>query len=859
IGGKSMKRFGLFTVVLGGFFCVICALCASPVGAQEAKIDRGDEAALEYFAIERYMNTDQEAERAWYYQWAKTNTGYNGSFQFMTEPVPEPVAEQALNIASTILPTDRDPLDVVLRRTRSLLDYLVENFDLPEGALVDEQAQLDELDRLAAEVPPEDNAKRRELFARVIPLRRKISLQNPLLDFDDILFIKRHPCRPLETTGNHMCDQFFGFHALAGGGLFVLKDAFTDHPEAIDLLADLTVQSGRNAGQRLNADWGYLSPELSYDTGEILFAAADTRSDRHSYQWTPENSFHLFRVKYDAAARSASDLTQLTDGPFDDFDPCLLPSGRIAFISSRRGGYGRCHPRIVPSYTLHSVNHDGSDIVALSNHETNEWQPDVDSNGMIIYTRWDYVDRGANNAHHPWITSPDGRDPRAILGNYNTTAFNRPVFEGDLHQVPGSGNFTSTITAHHGQSYGSLALIDPRVEDDNGMGPVRRITPDQLFPESELMQNYAPAQYATCHPLSDYFYLCVYDPYGRDDVEPSENNYGIYLLDAFGNRTLLYRDSDISCRDPIPIRKREVPPIVPHKTLVGKPLAPGETFIAPDPETLPKKAIMSVVNVYDSMFPVPEGTKIKKLRVVQLIAKTTWEADHPKIGYGMQKNARQVLGTVPVEEDGSARFYVPVNIPIYFQALDENDVAVESMRSDTYVHEGEELVCQGCHENRHTTTIQVPHQQNYTAMRRAPSELTPDYPGTKPMNFPVLIQTILDEKCVDCHAKSDDPKAIDLSRGPEDKHFFNSYENLRPYCFFYDHYLWTEASTKPGEFGAMASPLYKIITGDHHGLELTKEELARFADWLDNNADFYGLFENCPEHKEGQLLEPTLE
>ena len=57
----------------------------------------------------------------------------------------------------------------------------------------------------------------------------------------------------------------------------------------------------------------------------------------------------------------------------------------------------------------------------------------------------------------------------------------------------------------------------------------------------------------------------------------------------------------------------------------------------------------------------------------------------------------------------------------------------------------------------------------------------------------------------------------------------------------------------------MASPLYKILTGDHHGLELTKEELARFAVWLDNNADFYGLFENCPERKEGKLLEPTLE
>ena len=56
-----MKRFGLFAVVLSGFFCVMHGLCFSTIGAQEAKIDRGNEAALEYFAIERYMNTDQEA------------------------------------------------------------------------------------------------------------------------------------------------------------------------------------------------------------------------------------------------------------------------------------------------------------------------------------------------------------------------------------------------------------------------------------------------------------------------------------------------------------------------------------------------------------------------------------------------------------------------------------------------------------------------------------------------------------------------------------------------------------------------------------------------------------------------------
>ena len=62
----------------------------------------------------------------------------------------------------------------------------------------------------------------------------------------------------------------------------------------------------------------------------------------------------------------------------------------------------------MPVYTLHSVNPDGSDITCLSYHESNEWSPSVDPDGMIVYTRWDYVDRGFSQAHHPWVTTPDG-------------------------------------------------------------------------------------------------------------------------------------------------------------------------------------------------------------------------------------------------------------------------------------------------------------------------------------------------------------------------------------------------------------------------------------------------------------------
>lgn len=777
--------------------------------------------------------------------------------ELLRDGMSEEVRSQALHPAAALYETDRDPLDVAVRRVYPLIEALRAMPDGPK--LAEEGKALDRLNEKAKTIPVDDLKVRKAVFAEVTALRRKIMFQNPLLNFSDLIFLKRHylnGTRP-EIFGCHMCDQYFGFHQLPGGGLYVLKNAFSDSPRVVSVLTE-PVAKGRLAGRMLDSSWGFISPELSHDGKQILFAAADTTaSERWKYEWTKENCFHIFKADFDMATGKASNITQLTDGAFNEFDPCFLPNGRIAFISERRLGYGRCHGRPVPTYTLHTMNSDGSDITTISFHETNEWAPVVDHNGMIVYTRWDYVDRGANNAHHPWITTPDGRDPRALHGNNHVMKARVPLFEGDIRPVPNSPKFTATACAHHGQTYGSLVLIDPQVKDDDLMSCVRRITPDQLFPESEMgYGGTQPNCYATAHPLSEHFYLCVYDPFAVWNAF-LDNNFGIYLLDAFGNRTLLYRDPQIACRDAFPLRTRTLEPIVPYRTLRGRPLAPGETYQPLDETAFPKSANIGLVNVYDTKIPFPEGTKIKRLRVVQVLPKPNPYGDNPRIGYGDQKNARRILGTVPVEEDGSAYFTVPVNIPLYFQALDEKGVAVQTMRSDTYVHEGEELICQGCHEDRHSAITARPRVPS--AMRRAPSQIKPDPEGTNPFNYVKLLQPVIDAKCVKCHEESNDPRAVDLSRGPENEHFFTSYRNLKPFCFFFNHYLWTEARTTPGKFGANASKLYQILNSEHHGLKLTDEELYRFALWMDNNCDFYGAYEQCELQRKGETVQPSLE
>ena len=769
-----------------------------------------------------------------------------------------PPKEQVFHEASLPDPADRDEADAVLRRIGVLIDHLKKLPGAPN--LAAEEAQLAELSAKARQIETSDFRLRPKLLGEACSLRRKVVFSNPLLNFDKILFIKRHFCPNAETTGNHMCDQFFGFNAIKGGGLFVLEGAFSGHPTVRNVLENSVCQNGRFKGQKLTAEGGFLAPELSFDGREILFAwteIADKEGDRHRYRtWDEHNTYKIFRVNVDG-----TELTQLTDGTWNDFDPCYLPNGRIIFISERRGGYGRCHGRPVPSFTLHSMNRNGSDVLCLSPHETNEWQPSVDNDGMVIYTRWDYVDRGFSNAHHPWTTTPDGRDPRVIHGNFATNPSHRPHFETSLRAIPGSRKFTATAACHHGQAYGSIILIDPSVPDDNKMGPVKRLTPDQLFPESEVGTHGGPANYATAFPLSEHFFLCVYDANSRSDAG-TQNNYGLYLVDAFGNKELIYRDPEISCLDPIPLESRPVPPVIPSQTVLGKPLEPGKTFTPPDPQDVPDYGIAGVANVYESLYPMPEGQQITQLRVIQLLPKTTPSANNPRIGFGDQKGARMVLGTVPVDDDGSAYFKLPVNRPVYFQALDADGLAVQSMRSATYVHPGEKLFCRGCHEPRTDSVA----RQMPKAWRRAASEITADVAGSRPFSFPLLVQPVLEKNCVSCHQKSrgEGKKAPNLAANissvRDGGHWYTSYASLRGYAFFWDNAGFDSIpNTTPGHFGARASKLYPMLAKGHHDLKLSKEELHRIALWLDCNSDFFGAYDNLQDQLDGKVVWPRLE
>ncbi|MBR5626473.1 MAG: hypothetical protein IKW74_02485, partial [Thermoguttaceae bacterium] len=334
---------------------------------------------------------------------------------------------------------------------------------------------------------------------------------------------------------------------------------------------------------------------------------------------------------------------------------------------------------------------------------------------------------------------------------------------------------------------------------------------------------------------------------------------GIYLYDVFGNRELIYRDSRIGCTNPTPVKERPTPPVLASQL----------------PENAPDYGEMSIVDVYRGLGTNIERGKIKEIRIVQILPKTTRDADDPAIGLAGEENARLILGTVPVEDDGSAFFKVPAEKPILLQVLDENGFAWQTMRSLTYLQKGERVSCIGCHENRESSTYSV--NQGMTAhadterpkaMQREASEIQPGDLGGRTFSYVETIQPIWDRHCIECHHDQRAEGGINLT-GEPDRQFTKSYYAL---CRDKNEF-WGDDGKQPerlanalvprfggrntiqmtepgGKYGALGSRLVRLIQEGHEEVGLSEQEIRNIAAWIDLNAVFYGVYD--PEDQERQ-------
>jgi hypothetical protein len=763
-------------------------------------------------------------------------------------PLPRGAADQVYD-RHALIQLGETPYDVVVRRTGALLDYLEER-----GA--DVGSLQEDWQRLKANAAPQSI----DVYA-ACALRRRIMFANPdLQTYDKLVFLARASyagCRLTnmknsDQTGGHFATQCFGFNTIHGGGIFSLSDWRAKEPLVSNLLAGSIVVNGRYKGGKLDTG-SFYTPSVSYDGRTIYFAHCG--ATEHGWLWSEKTTWKLFKLDLDS-----SRITQLTEGSCNDFDPVELPSGRVVFISERRGGFIRCFkegPRLrVPTFVLHSMNSDGSDIYPISYYETSEWQPSVDNNGMLVYTRWDYTDREDCLGSQFWTCYPDGRDPRAPHGNYpfpwHTFADNPhgdhrfgrcpdapsalPMTEMHIRAIPDSHRYTLTAAPHHGESFGSLCVLDLREPDDYHMSQLRRVTPYVPFPESESAGRSQYA-YGTAWPINEDLFLC--------------NRWeDLVLLDRFGNEELVCErerlpvgyDSRLRLTHPQPLRARLRPPVIARQT------AQGADFKDAD-----KKATIGVVNVRVSDQPLPEGRTPVRLRVLQAVLKSDPWMDKPYIGYGKENTPRIPLGIVPLEKDGSAYFEAPAGKQLIFQVLDENNMAIQTMRSTAFVHPGERLTCLGCHEPKRESYAVKSSQP--LAMQRAPSKLEPECGPVEPISFYRLVEPVFRNRCQLCHVKE--------KKGPQKM----GYDDLRDYTFHFGggfrgstmQAVYGGSRSIPGRCGAAASRMGEALLSPRHLKAVPAEERHRVILWLDANSLRYSTYHKLTEQQRGELVWPLLD
>jgi hypothetical protein len=250
-----------------------------------------------------------------------------------------------------------------------------------------------------------------------------------------------------------------------------------------------------------------------------------------------------------------------------------------------------------------------------------------------------------------------------------------------------------------------------------------------------------------------------------------------------------------------------------------------------------------VQNVGAGLESLPPDTAVRRLRIIAVPPKVQPQMNSPVLGVSREDPGKFVLGTVPVEEDGSAYFRVPSGLPVLFQALDETGRAVQTMRSLTYVQPGQTLSCIGCHEHRDSSPAISPPP---LAAVREPSKLVPGPSGSWPLRYDELVQPVLDKHCVECHS----PKGEDAEAAALDLTAAKSYDSL---ITFGGEDLKTLAFEKDrsivGDCPARKSKLLALLTeGDgHEGVELDGESYDRLVTWMDTYAHRQGHFSDEQE------------
>jgi hypothetical protein len=549
-------------------------------------------------------------------------------------------------------------------------------------------------------------------------------------------------------------------------------------------LCKLSLKDGRVTRLVEDPQGAVRDPQVHYDGDKILF----------SWRRGGTDFFHLYEINSDG-----SGLTQITNGPFDDLEPTYLPDGAIIFCSTRAKRWVPCWYTQVA--TLHRCDHDGSHIRMLSSNIEQDNTPWVLPDGRILYTRWEYVDRSREAFHHLWVMNPDGTGQTAYYGN---------LYPGDVYldakPVPGTSRIVMVNSPNHGQAehQGRISLLR------TDLGPDDRTAQAMINKDLDLRDPYAM---------------------GPDAILVARKT-RLLLMNSQGETTELYKlppelsRNNAWVHEPRPLHARLREPVISSHT---------------DLTQSDGQLIVSNIYIGRHMEGIEPGA-IKTLLVLENLPKpVNYTGSMDPISLGGSYTLNRVLGTVPVEADGSVNMRVPPLRSLQFVALDANDVAVKRMLSFVTVMPGEVTTCVGCHEDRTTSPRMGSTVATVQSLKREPSRITPVPGAPEIFDYTRDIQPILDRHCLKCH-DVETYAGHALLTGDQGPMFTHSFFTLSARLQIADGRDLAHGNYAPYTIGSSASPLMHKLSPAHYGVAPTAHELRMVKLWIDASATFPGTY-----------------
>ena len=525
-------------------------------------------------------------------------------------------------------------------------------------------------------------------------------------------------------------------------------------------------------------------PQVYYDAEKILI----------SYRPGGTDYFNLYEINVDGDG-----LTQLTSGPYNDMEPTYLPDGRIMFCSDRSNRWVPCWYSQVA--ILYACDSDGNNIRPISGNIEHDNTPWVLSDGRVIYERWEYVDRSRVAFHHLWTANPDGTGQMIYYGNLHPG-----TLMIDAKPIPNSNNeVIAVFSPNHGrrEHEGAIAIVTPKQGPDV-QASARKITKKENFRDP--------------YAVSRDCFLVAQGP-------------SLLAMNRSGETREIYRlptelvKARVECHEPRPLRARPREPVIPPRS---------------DYRQVTGRLILQDVYAGRNMAGVERG-EIKKLLVLETLSKPiNYSGKMPPMSFGGTYTLERIVGTVPVEPDGSAYMEVPALRSLFFVALDENNNSVKRMHSFLSVMPGETTSCVGCHEQRQQTPVPTETAALH-ALKRAPSPVTPLAGIPDVFDYPRDIQPILDKHCLACHDYDRRDGGVILT-GDHGPIFSHSYYTLTALGWISDGRDRMQTNLPPRTVGTSASPLMKMLDGSHYDVKLTQHEQDMIRYWIESAAVYPGTY-----------------